>query len=386
MKIFKAFMKVLLKRLNSSLIYVVIFIIIGFAMTKSSADEKGYENIRLNVSVTDLDDSEASRAVINYIKKNHDIVTVGSSKDEKLDALYYQTADIILTIENGFSDKLAAGETEGLFNEYSIPSTYRTQLLDSQLNRYIATVNAYVTGGESLQTAFKKADAALSGEVETTMYSSAGDDQGTLNKNVYYFLKYLAYIFIAVLISGLCPVILAMNRKDIRRRINCSSISTNSQLLQITMGILVYVAGLMTIIMTAAAIFYKSELFTYYGLLGILNSFVLIITAMMICLLVSVLAPSEKSLNMISNVIALGMSFLCGVFVPQNMLGGAAVNLGRLMPAYWYVKALNLIGEQEGEIFSKSEIFICIGIQLAFAVALFAVSMVIAKTKRQSRS
>lgn len=69
MKIFKAFMKVLLKRLNSSLIYVVIFISIGFAMTKSSSSEKGYENVRLNINVTDLDDSEASRAVIGYIKK-----------------------------------------------------------------------------------------------------------------------------------------------------------------------------------------------------------------------------------------------------------------------------------------------------------------------------
>ena len=129
MKIFKAFMKVLLKRLNSSLIYVVIFISIGFAMTKSSSSEKGYENVRLNINVTDLDDSEASRAVIEYIKKNHDLVEVGGSKDEQLDALYYQKADIILTIDKGFSDKLKSGETKELFNEYIVPGTYRTELL-----------------------------------------------------------------------------------------------------------------------------------------------------------------------------------------------------------------------------------------------------------------
>ena len=187
------------------------------------------------------------------------------------------------------------------------------------------------------------------------------------------------------MISGLCPVILAMNKKDIRRRVNCSSISTNSQLLQTTLGILVYMAGLFVIIMTAAAVLYGSELFTSYGLLGILNAFVLIITSMMICLLISVIAPAENSINMISNVVALGMSFICGVFVPQNLLGNAAVNIGKLLPIFWYVKANNIIGEQEGEMFSISEVFTCIGIQLAFAAALFGISMVIAKTKRQSK-
>ncbi len=386
MKIFKAFMKVLLKRLNSSLIYVVIFISIGFAMTKSSSSEKGYENVRLNINVTDLDDSEASRAVIEYIKKNHDLVEVGGSKDEQLDALYYQKADIILTIDKGFSDKLKSGETKELFNEYIVPGTYRTDLFDSQLNRYIGTVSVYVSGGESIESACEKASEALSAEVETIMFSADNSKDGILSKNVYYFLRYLAYIFVAVTISGLCPVILTMNKKDISRRVNCSSISTNSQLLQTTLGILVYMAGLFIIIMSAAAVLYGSELFTSHGLLGILNAFVLIITSMMICLLISVIAPAKKSINMISNVVALGMSFICGVFVPQNLLGSSAVSLGKLLPVFWYVKANNIIGEQEGEIFSFGKFFDCIGVQLAFAVAIFAVAMVIAKNKRQSKS
>lgn len=386
MKIFKAFMKVLLKRINSSLIYVVIFIAIGFAMTRSSTADKGYENVRLDISVTDLDDTEASRAVIEHIEKGNDLVNVGSSKDEKLDALYYQTADIILTIEKGYSDKLAAGETDGLFSEYSVPGTYTAELFDSQLNRYISMVNAYISGGESVETASAKASEALSAEVETIMFSSEDEADGALSRNVYFFFKYLAYIFVAVLITGLCPVILALNKKDIRRRVNCSSITINSQLFQTILGILVYVVGLFFVIMTAAAILYKSELFTSRGLLAMLNAFVLIIVAMSICLLISVIAPAEKSLSMISNVIALGMSFICGVFVPQNLLGSGAVNIGKLLPVFWYIKANNILGEQEGEIFSTGGVLTCLGVQIAFVAALLGISMVIAKTKRQSKS
>lgn len=379
-------MKVMLKRINSSLIYVVIFISIGFGMTKSSSSEKGYENVQLDISVTDLDDTEASRAVIEHIKKSNDLVEVGSSKDEQLDALYYQTADVIITIEKGYADKLASGETEGLFKEYSVPGTYSAELFDSQLNRYISMANAYVSGGESVETASEKASAALSAEVETIMYNADDSGNGALSKPVYYFFKYLAYIFTAVLISGLCPVILAMNKKDIRRRVNCSSISTSSQLFQTTLGILVYVAGLFLVIMTAAAILYKSELFTARGLLAMLNALVLIIVAMAICLLISVIAPAEKSISMISNVIALGMSFLCGVFVPQDLLGSSAANIGKLLPVFWYEKANNMIGEREGEIFSSGSVFACIGVQLAFVAAIFAIAMVIAKNKRQSKS
>lgn len=386
MKIFNAFMKVLLKRLNSSLIYVVIFISIGFAMTKSSSSEKEYENVRLNISVTDLDDTAASREVIEFIKKGSDLVDIGSSREEQTDALYYQKADVILTIEKGFSDRLKSGETEELFKEYSVPGTYSTELFDSQLNRYINMINVYISSGETVETASLKASSALSAEVETIMYNDNNSENNTLSKPIYFFFKYLAYIFTAVLTTGLCPIILAMNKKKIRMRVNCSSITTNNQLLQTTLGTLVFVAGLFLVIMTAAAILYKSELFSSHGLLAMLNAIVLIIVTMTICLLISVLAPTEKSISMISNVISLGMSFLCGVFVPQNLLGNSAANLGKLLPAFWYVKATNIIGEKEGEVFSSGSFFNCLAVQLAFAAAIFAVSLVIAKNKRQSRS
>lgn len=385
MKIFNAFIKVLLKRLNSALIYVVIFLAIGFAMTKSSSSDKEFENTRLKISVTDLDNTQASREVIGFIKKNSAIADIGGSKKEQTDALYYQKADVILTIEKGFSDRLKAGETNGLFTEYSVNGTYSAALFDSQINRYINMMTACISGGDTIEAASQKVTSALSTEVETEIYSGSGE-KGTLSKPIYYFFKYLAYIFTAVLITGLCPVILAMNKKNIRMRVNCSSVTSNNQLLQTTLGTLVFVAGLFLVIMTAAAVLYKSELFSSRGLMGILNSIVLLIVVSTMCLLISVLSPPEKSISMISNVISLGMSFLCGVFVPQNLLGNAAVNIGKLLPAFWYVKANNIIGEQEGEVFSSGTFFSCIAVQLAFAAAIFSVSLVIAKNKRQSKS
>lgn len=77
------------------------------------------------------------------------------------------------------------------------------------------------------------------------------------------------------------------------------------------------------------------------------------------------------------------MSFLCGVFVPQELLTGGVLALGRLFPAYWYTKANNMLFGMSGGVFSTKEYLICIGIEALFAVAFFAVAALLVKQKRE---
>lgn len=384
MKIFESFMKIMRKHLTTSLIYITIFLIIGIAMTKSSSDsEEGYTARRLRVSVTDLDDTEASRAAVEFIEKNHEIVEIGDDRDEHFDALYYTKIHVILTIEEGYSEKLERGETTGLFTEISVPGTNPTQLFDSQLNRYISLVSAGIAGGKTPADASVKASDVLSQEIETVMFKDVGD--GSEKEDVqYFYFKYLSYIFVAVLLNGLCPILLTLRKKDIHNRISCSGISSHSQLMQISLATLIFVIGAYVLLIGAGIVLFGGDMFTERGLFSMLNAFVFVIVTMMICMFVSSLSPSMNTLSMIANVVGLGMSFLCGVFVPQNYLGDAALNIGKLLPTYWYVKASNILMEKEGEMLSYGNFFICIGVQIAFAAALFCITLLISKNKRQS--
>lgn len=384
MKIFESFMKIMRKHLTSSLIYITIFLIIGIAMTKSSSDKDiGYTARRLNVSITDLDDTEASRAAVDFIAKNHDIVEVGEDNDERLDALYYGNASVILTIEKGYSEKLEGGGTTGLFTEISVPGTNTSQLLDSQLNRYISLVSAGVAGGKTPAEASVKASEALSREIKTVMFKDVGE--GSEKEDVQYqYFKYLAYILVAVLMNGLCPILLTLRKKDIHNRISCSGISSHSQLMQISLATLIFVIGVYVLLIGAGVALFGGNMFTKTGLLSMLNAFVFIIVVMMICLFVSVLSPAMTTLSMIANVVGLGMSFLCGVFVPQNYLGDTALSIGKMLPTYWYVRASNIVMEKEGEVLSYGNFFICVGVQIAFAAALFCITLVLSKNRRQS--
>ena len=384
MKIFESFMKIMRKHMKTSLIYIMVFLIIGIAMTKSSSDsEEGYTARRLRVSVTDLDDTEASREIVAFIGKNHDIVKVSDDKDDRLDALYFTKIHVILTIEEGYSEKLERGETTGLFTEISVPGTNTTQLFDSQLSRYISLVSASVAGGRTSAEASVKVSEVLSQEIETEMFRDVGE--GSEKEEVqYYFFKYLAYIFVAVLMNGLCPILLTFRRKDIHNRIGCSGISSHSQLMELSLATLIFVIGVYVLLIGAGVALFGGNMFTGKGLLSMLNAFVFIIVTMMICMFVSTFSPSINTLSMISNVVGLGMSFLCGVFVPQNYLGDAALNIGKLLPTYWYVKASNILMEKEGEVLAYGSFFICIGVQIAFAAALFCITLLISKNKRQS--
>ncbi|MDD6098145.1 MAG: ABC transporter permease, partial [Oscillospiraceae bacterium] len=364
MQVFKTFMKVTKKKLHISMIYIVIFVAICVAMTLTSSSTNEFTDSKLDISITDLDNSEASKALADYIARSNKIVDLGEGKDKALDALYYRRADIILTINEGYSEKLVKGETEGLFSDYRIPGSYSAELFDSQLNQYISMVTACTAGGSSLEEACEKAAELSAAEIEVETVSFGKNINADYNDDIAAFFQYLSYILIVTLIAGLCPTLLIMMSRDIRNRTNCSCITVTSQMSQIVLGTVIFVLGLYLLLMGVAAVLFGDMLFNEKGLLAMLNGFVFLIFSMMLTLLIAVIAPSSNVISMIANVISLGLSFLCGVFVPQSLLSGVVLNIGKFLPAYWYVRANNMLAGSNGEIFSSKEFMLCIGIEL----------------------
>lgn len=379
-------MKVTKKRLRVSMIYIVIFISIGIAMTATSSKTPGFETIKLSISITDLDNTQASRALADYIGKNNNIVEIENNKDAIMDAVFYRSADIILTINEGYAEKLANSETDGLFSDYRVPGSYSAEFFDSQLNQYISMVTAYTAGGMELEEAAAKAAELSENEVRVDTVSFSENSDVEYGQGITYYYQYLAYILMSVMIAGLCPTLLVMTRKEIRSRTNCSCISSTNQMLQIVLGTVIFAVGVYLLLTIAAFFLYSSQMLNSKGLLAMLNGFVFLIFTTMLTLLISVISPNPRAVDMIANVIGLGMSFLCGVFVPQYLLSGAVLNIGKFLPVYWYVKANNMLAGSGGEIFGMGKFMTCIGIEFAFSIALLCVTLLVAKTKRSSKS
>jgi len=94
---------------------------------------------------------------------------------------------------------------------------------------------------------------------------------------------------------------------------------------------------------------------------------------------------STNAQNAVANIIALGMCFIGGVFIPLYMLGDGILAVSRFLPTFWFVTAHESIGSLTSfGASAMAPVWQAMLIQLAFAVALFCVTLVLGKYIGQS--
>ncbi|MDD7295408.1 MAG: ABC transporter permease [Oscillospiraceae bacterium] len=387
MQVFNAFLKVLRKKMPVAMILIIIFLIISIIFVKTNNSTFTFEEKRFSICVLDEDQTPESKALTAFLGERHELISLPAEDEEEiLDALYYERADYVMTIPAGYAEKLASGKTDTLFTHYYIDDRYANTLLDSTLSEYICTVSAYQASGMSCTEAITAAENALSEEIEVNSNPFVKTEaENNKYSNFSYYFQYLPYVLLSVMIAALSPTLITMQKADIRHRTNCSCLSSSSQTLQLMLGSGLFVLFVWLIFMIAG-IFISGEMFHGMTWYAVLNSFVFQLVAAGIAILISTFAPSSTGVNVISNIVGLGMSFLCGVFVPQSLLGEGILQVGQFLPAYWYIKANNMLSGTSGEVFTTVQFLQYVGIEFLFAVALFAVTLVLQKAKHDVRS
>ena len=381
MQVFKAFFKVLKKKLPSAMIYLWVFLLISIIMISSSSSESQFEATRLKVCIFDEDNTAASQALAAYISDSHDIVELENDEDEILDALYYFRANYVLTIKEGYSDKLSAGITDGLFTNYHVHDNYDAVFMNNMLDEYVRTVSAYTASGKDISESVAAAKDVLSHETKVTLTSFDENNSSSaseMSSQYSMYFQYLPYMFISVMIAALCPVLMTMNRKEIRDRTNCSCVKPSSDTLQIMLGSAVFITGIWLVFMIAGAVL-SGGIYSGKGWLSVLNSFVFTLIAADIAIIVSSFDISDTAVNIINQVLGLGMSFLCGVFVPLSLLGDGVIAAARFLPAYWYVRANNMIFDIEA--YDQDSVTKFIAIEAIYAVILAIAALIVRRQK-----
>ena len=386
MQVFNAFMKIVLKRISVPIMYIGIFLTISLFMMNSGAESDAkYKDQQLDISVIDLDDSKASQSLIDFLSIKNKVKKIEYDKDKVLSGIYYQNTDYVLTDNKNYEENLKAGKLDNLFTNYCANDSFGSVFGDRQVSRYISVVDSYLKSGTEFSEALNKAAALVTEETEVNTESFNSDkNENFFSGNSHYFFQYLPYIFISILITALSPTLLVLNRKEIRDRTNASCISTFRQTAQTTLGAVIYSFIIWAVFMTAFVLMCKENVFEKECLLAVINSFVFLIISLSLAMLISQFLKSEQTAGMIANVFGLGMAFLCGVFVPMEYLSKPVLTAAHFLPAYWFVKANNMLSGSGGEVFSNSEYMICIGMQLLFAAALFSLVFISARSKRKS--
>ena len=365
------------------IIYIVIFIAISLGMTLSDNSSTSFEQTSLNVCVFDEDDSSASHALIDAISQRNKIVEIENDRDVLIDALYYERANYVLTIKKGFEEKLVSGDTNETLESMHLDDTYSTVYMGQYITEYVSTARAYMTVGNSLDEALEKTAAALAKNASVTRLNFSINENSVLSKMTSFFFRFMPYNLISVAMNTLCPILLVLTKKDIRYRTLCSGIHPTSYTMQTFAGSTICVLVLWLMFMIVGLIM-NGGMFEGYAWLAALNSFIFMIFATSLTVFISSLIHNENSINIITQIIGLGMCFLSGVFVSQDLLGEGVLNAARFLPAYWYVRVNNMLDGTES--FDTSTILVSFAIVIGYAVLLAALTILVRKQRSVKKS
>lgn len=376
MQVFKLFFKIAKTKWIATLIFLGIFLLI-LTFTDVGQGATEFSSSKMALTVYDHDNTSASRQLCDYLKKNNEIVDIEDDKDKLIDALYITSTNYVIDINEGFEEKLAKGETDELFTTRYLHDSYTNKLADSTLNTYVGTVKAYLAGGMSLDNALTAAEEALSVKTEVKM-ETFSDNNASKSAS---FFNYLPYALLSIIVSVLCPVIIAMNKKEVGFRTKCSSIKLSSISKQTIAASGILVAFLWVFLMVLG-VFKNGGMYSGNMWYAVLNSISFTLVSVAIALLFAELGIDDNVQAFATQAVGLGMAFLCGMFVPMEMLSSGVLAVGKFLPAYWYVKANDMICGLSSDPFKSSTVLMCIGIQVLFAAAIFAVSLIIKKQKK----
>ena len=382
MQVYKTFFKISLRFFSATIIYLVIYSVLSIAIPKSTQSDGGaleFNSSKVDIAVVDLDNSELSKDIYQYLDENHNIKDIGTDKETMADELYNKSVTFILVMNDGFEESFLNGEYGEKLVSYEDPASNSAFIVSGQVETYLKTLKGYLAADYELTEAIR-----LTGETvnikATVEFANATNQSPSMDSLGLYF-TFFPYISICMLINSLGPMLVIWNKPNIKKRTAVSGKSLTSRTFSLMLAAITYSAFIYVICLIFGMIVLRKEFFTERTGYYILNSTAFMIIGVAITYLVSQVCKKTEMLNMWSNIIGIGMSFLCGVFVSRSLLPDGVVNFSKCLPAYYYISVTEELVTYNGTLSSIA--WQSILIQLLFALAIFGVAMVVVKAKEK---
>ncbi|MCR4955078.1 MAG: ABC transporter permease [Lachnospiraceae bacterium] len=372
MTVFKTFFKVARAYIRPAIIYTCIFLGIILLINKSYKNEdSSYENARLDLAIFDNDHSDLSEHLSSYLEEKHNLVTLSYDKDAFRDAIYQRTCEYVLIIPKGYE------KGDATLESYKLPGSIYSSLLESNIDQYLSLYKSYLSMGLKPDSAHQRALDTIDKTVDVKLQSAK---QTNTNKPEHRFFSYFTYAIVSVIISVLTPILIRFHNGDLKMRSLCSGISTFRRSLSLTLGSAIFTMIILSVYLIIGGLLFPDWLNKATFMARLCNTF----TYSMVCLaatfLISTLTSNLTVVDMVSNVVGLTSSFLCGVFVPAEYLSKSVLQMGQFLPCYWYMNVERAISQNSYHM--SFHLTNGILVQWLFFIALMAMGLLAAKKER----
>lgn len=381
MTVFKGFLLITKRNIHMMFLYIAIFLTIAISMQKmTGGNQSGFKQESLNIAVIDRDGGKLARGLAGYLAQYHTLVDLPDDPSVIQDRMFYREVYYIVTIPDDFEDRCLYGEE--MLPVTKIPGSNSGFYVDQQINTFLNDVRVMAASGFSLADAVAEVIENSKDTAEVTMLDKNGFG-GEQPLHAFMF-QYIPYILISILCYSLGAIMIAFHNPDVKRRMMCSAIPVRSQNRQLVLGYILVGIIVWLICILMPFLLYRKDFVNdpnmpYY----LMNSFLMTLVSLSLAFLVSTLISRDELISVIVNIISLGMSFLCGVFVDLDILGKGVRTFAQFLPVYWYELANKLLaGNQSLSRAQTVSLLTDYGMQLLSAAVIFGVALVISRNRQ----
>lgn len=376
MTVFKAFLKILKKNSLMVILYVIMLIFFGTFNYETNDTNNDYMALKPSIYINNLDKGNISNDLSNYLKDNCNLIDLNINQIE--DSLFYREVNYYIEIPKTFSEDIKNKKVP-LVNVKS-SGNYEASLASMYLERYLNVLNIYNNHNLTEAELINKINETVSKEVDIVKTSKIDNNKVNQLTSFYNFAN---YTFLAGCVFVICIIITSFKEKNVNKRIIISSLNYKSFNRYLLFSNSLFAIFLWLLYIILSFILIGEIMFSFYGLLYIINSFLFMVLSLVLALLIGNIVHNKEAINGIINCLALGSSFLCGAFVPMELLPNSVLKFSHVLPSYYYIKNNELIkGLNNFDFIYLEPIIINSIIMIIFIVIMIILNNIISKRKQ----
>lgn len=381
MTVFKGFLKVLNKCKGIVIMYTVMLLFFGgFNFSTSDENVINFKEEKPKVLIINNDKNIGiTKNLINYIKKNSEIIKLENDEEKINDSLFYRDVNYVIYIPKNYREDFLNDKNPEI--EIKKVDNYNSEYANMLLEKYLKVANVYNSETDDEDKLIDKINNTLDKEINITVTEKV--NKSSLEKATFYY-NFSNYALLAGIIYVICLILSTFKNENIRKRTIVSSMDYKKYNRILMLSSMLFAVVLWALYVALSFILIKDAMVSLNGVAYIINSFIFSISALVLALLIGNLLSDKNAINGIVNVIALGSSFLCGSFVPVEWLPDSVLLIGHIFPSYYFIQNNEILKKVKFESFSDFNLlFENMLIMVIFIIGIILITNIISKNKRK---
>lgn len=379
MIVFSTFWRIVKKYKGTILLYTVMLIMFGGINLTSNSTNDMFTPTKPNIFIVNKDSNMGlTKNLINYLKKNTNVVSLEDDEEKINDALFYRDISYVIYIPKNYSKDVL--DKKDVTIDIKSSKDYTSSLTEMMLDKYLNVQSNLVNITNNQDELVNMINNTL--DVNSEVVVSSKLDNSYLNRVSRYF-NFGSYSLLAVIIFIVTLVINSFKENTINKRIIVSSFNYKKHNSLLMLSSFVYSLIVWVLFSLLSVILLGKDMISLRGILYFVNTFMFVMPTLSFGILISTLVNNKDSIGGIVNVVSLGSAFLCGAFIPTEYLPKIVLSIAHIFPAYYFIDSNNLLSSMEIINFSNLiPVFINYFVLIIFMLIFIVVNNYVLKKKR----